>query len=117
MERELEFLNAFLNYIYNCTIVNEYGQVCEQRQQVEKVGNLKIEIYPNEHPPPHFHVKGPNIDASFTVLDGKYMYGEIDSKSKKKIQYYHASIRTKLIDAWNNLRPDDCPVGKIQPPN
>lgn len=114
MEKQLNFLNMVLNYIYSSTFVDENGNIWEQRHQVDKVSNLKIEIFSNEHPPPHFHVKSPEIDATFSILEGKLLNGNIDSKSLKKIEYYHSLMRNKLIEAWNIYRPDDCPVGKIE---
>ena len=114
MEKQLKFLNMFLNYIYNSTFVDENGQVWEQRHRVDNISNLKIEIFSNEHPPPHFHIKSPEIDATFSILECKLLNGNIDSKSLKKIEYYHQHMRDKLIEAWNKFRPDDCPVGKIE---
>lgn len=34
------------------------GTLYYARQLVDRIKGLKIEVYANEHPPPHFHVKG-----------------------------------------------------------
>lgn len=37
---------------------------------VGKINGLRIEIFPREHAPPYFHVRGPDIDASFRIDTG-----------------------------------------------
>jgi len=37
------------------------------KQLVERLDGLRITIYPNEHPPPHFHVEAPDVDASLQL--------------------------------------------------
>ncbi|KPV93227.1 hypothetical protein AN395_00353 [Pseudoalteromonas sp. P1-30] len=86
-------------------------QVLEIKQLVEKVGGLKIEIYSNEHPPPHFHVKSANINASFAIEDCLKLNGKVDTSDYKKIKYWHKRAKPKLIEAWNNTRPTNCVVG------
>ena len=52
-----------------CSVFNDCGNMVllENKHLVERVNGVKIEIFSNEHPPPHFHVKSPNIDASFAI--------------------------------------------------
>jgi hypothetical protein len=40
------------------------GSLYSIKQLVSMEGGLRIEICYNEHPPPHFHVKGGDINAS-----------------------------------------------------
>jgi hypothetical protein len=49
------------------TVVTELGEVYEIKKLVDKINNLKIHIYPNDHNPPHFHVLTDNINASFRI--------------------------------------------------
>lgn len=71
--KEFDVFAAWLEAILHnpCSIWEDEGQVVllENKQLVASINGLKIEIYSNEHPPPHFHVKSPNIDASFTIED------------------------------------------------
>lgn len=76
--------------------------------------DLKIEIYPDEHPPPHFHVKSPNIDASFNIESCNLLKGEIEGRDKKKIEYWHKHAKPLLIEIWNSTRPTNCTVGAYQ---
>ncbi len=107
-----EWLDALL---HSSCYVEEYdGDLCliEIKQQVAKVKSLKIEVYPNEHPPPHFHVKSPSVDASFDIQDCSKLNGSISNKDFKMIKYWHNSAKNILIKAWNDTRPTNCTVGK-----
>ncbi len=91
----------------------EDGELYSIRQLVAKVNGLKIEIYSNEHPPPHFHIKGGGINASFSILDCQHLEGEVGSREKALIEWWHSKGKNKLIEIWNKTRPSDCPVGPI----
>lgn len=86
----------------------------EIRQLVAKVNGLKIEVYSNEHPPPHFHVKSPNVDASFTIEGCELLNGNVSSGDYKKVQYWHQSSKSYLIEIWNSTRPSGCVVGEYK---
>ena len=109
-----EWLNALLS---GPCYVDEYdGKLCliEIKHIVDKVNGLKIEVYSNEHPPPHFHVKTPNINASFVIENCELLNGEIGRKDLKIIQYWHQKSKQILIKAWNSTRPTNCVVGAYQ---
>lgn len=75
------------------------------KERVEKIGDLEVLIYSNDHNPPHFHVKtrDRNIDAKFLIETGEYMSGEIDPKNLKIIQAFYNSPKARiiLINIWN----------------
>ncbi len=83
------------------------------KKLIVNLDKIKIYININEHPPPHFHITSPDIDASFTIDNCKQLNGKISNQNLKKIQYwfYYCRGRQKLIDEWNNTRPGNCPVG------
>lgn len=105
---DLKILEASLNKIVNNTIVTETGLVLEIKQLVDRVRNLKIHIYSNEHNPPHFHVvsKCNTINASFDLHSGKLLKGEITGKDEKRIEYYYSQFKEKLIECWKNNNPE-----------
>ena len=113
-EEYAEWLESILHN--PCDVWEEDGEefLVEIRQLVDRVDGLKIEIYPNEHPPPHFHVVTPNINASFTIESCEKLNGEIDSRNLKKIKYWHKRSKDQLIEVWNETRPFNCVVGKCQ---
>ena len=116
--KTLDDFAAWLEAILHnpCNVWEEDGEefLIEIKQLVARVNGLKIEIYPNEHPPPHFHVKSPNIDASFNIENCSLLDGSISLSDQKKVRYWHKYSKTLLIETWNSTRPTDCSVGKYE---
>jgi len=83
--------------------------------QVEKFKDVKIEIFADEHPPPHFHVQTNKGKASFTISDCELVDGDhFLSRRQKEIRAWHAQHKDDLIKCWNETRPSDCPVGEYR---
>ncbi len=99
-----------------CSVFERNGEsfLIENKQLIEKVNGLKIEIYSNEHPPPHFHVKSANVNASFDIENCDILEGNINSKDLKKIKYWHNHAKQILIKTWNSTRPGGCTVGEYK---
>jgi hypothetical protein len=108
--RQLEFR---LKHTMEFVEIDHAGQPIEKRYLIRRIGNIKIEVYPNEHPPPHFHIKSPDVNATFEIVSGTLLTGQVDSQTRKKIEYFHSMNKSAIIDVWNKLRPENCPVGKI----
>lgn len=98
-------------------MLNERGLRNLNEEQVDRLNKLAIKIWPDEHPPPHFHVQYAGEDASFSIADGKRLP---DIKGLEKfdhnIKRWWKSNICKLIDVWNATRPTDCQVGPIPVP-
>jgi hypothetical protein len=82
----LEKLEKSLNRYINYTQVNENWGVYFIKEQIARIRNMKIEMYSNDHNPPHFHVKSNDnsINAVFSLHDCSFIKGDIKSKDKKK---------------------------------
>jgi len=91
----------------------EDGSLYEIRQLVERVHGLRIEVFPREHAPPHFHISGGGIDATFSITNCEHLYGKIGRREKALVEWWYGRSRETLITAWNESRPSDCPVGPI----
>ena len=110
-----------LDYIFSTTFdaSKEDGRwiTTHGRAQVERLNNFSVQIYANEHPPPHFHIRGGGIDAclaieTFEALEG---WNDVPKNAKRLIRYFYESGgREKLIQFWNESRPEGCEVGPIQ---
>lgn len=110
----LEELTKGLEHLLNGGYaIWEDGELYSIRQLVAKVNGLKIEIYSNEHPPPHFHIKGGNINAAFSIIDCEQLEGKVSRREKELIKWWHKQGKDRLIDIWNSTRPTNCPVGEI----
>jgi len=69
------------------------GTVYEIKRFIASTGDLRIEVYPKDHNPPHFHVisKQRNIDARFDIETLNLINtkrGSIKEKDVKKIQNF-----------------------------
>jgi hypothetical protein len=81
---------------------------------IAAVGSLKIFIYSDEHPPPHFHVKYNGEENSFSIIDGSPLYPNNGLKKYfRNIKKWFNQNKDLLKDTWNENRPSDCPVGCI----
>lgn len=94
-------------YIYN-------GSFVEARHLVDKIGEIKIEIYSNEHPPAHFHISANGYKASLAIDDCRVLENSgFNPKVIKNIKDWFLYSKDRLIEVWNDTRPSDCVVGRI----
>lgn len=94
-------------------IANEKGQRVLMEWLVAFDGGLKIEVFSNEHPPPHFRVKYGGETANFTISDCAKLNGGLN-RWERNIKAWHKKNKDALIQAWNASRPSDCPVGNYR---
>lgn len=111
LEESVEYLESILHN--PCTVMELKGELhlLEIKVLVATVRGLKIEIYPNEHAPPHFHVKSQNINASFTIEGCELLDGDISNSDIRKIKFWYNHSKNLLIERWNETRPSNCTVG------
>lgn len=90
-----EYVNSSLEYIEKSLIDPSYFQ----KELVDKVRNMKIIIYSNDHEPPHFHVlsNDNSINAKFSILTGDLISGDISTKDQKRIKAFYKSMKTQRI--------------------
>jgi hypothetical protein len=96
-------------------IMNDSGQRLLTEKQVERIGSLKIEVFSDEHPPPHFRVIYNGETANYAIADCSQLNGGL-RKFRRNIVQWHADNKQVLIDAWNKSRPTGCPVGEYVEP-
>jgi hypothetical protein len=97
-------------------VVEENGKqyVVETWARVDTIDGYKIEIYSDEHSPPHFHiVKDSNKLAAYTIDDCIKLSGNLPSGVERKIRFFHECAKDKLIRFWNDTRPGGCNAGKM----
>lgn len=81
---------------------------------VGEFDGLKIEVFSDEHPPPHFRVKLGSESNCFRIADGSPLYGEGLKRYFRNIRKWHGENKQVLIDFWNKTRPSGCPVGEYK---
>jgi hypothetical protein len=70
-----------------------------RKQLVAQMGGLKIYIYANEHPPPHFHVKYGEEENSFRIDTAEPLYPDNGLKNYfKNIKKWHNNNKAKLVE-------------------
>jgi hypothetical protein len=104
---EIPELSNLLSGLYSKSRIWTDGRVYQIKELVGQVNDLKFYIYPNDHNPPHFHVRSKNceIDLSFSLDDGKCIGGNAKDKNAiKKIQYFHQQYKPVLQKKWNEFQ-------------
>lgn len=94
-------------------IIDEQGRRFLAEELVANLNGLKIEIFSNEHPPPHFRVCYAGETANFSIKDCTKLNGGLN-KWERNIRGWHARYKNDLIAVWNRTRPTGCPVGEYR---
>jgi len=81
---------------------------------VDRINGLKIEIFSNEHPPPHFRVCYAGECNNFSIKNCERLNGDALSTYFRNIKKWHKNNKEKLIEFWNEKRPTDCVVGNYR---
>lgn len=89
------------------------GTLYNIKQLVARVNGLKVEIFSREHPPPHFHISGGGVDATFSLVNCAHLEGAIPGREKRLVEWWYERSQTQLIQEWNKTRPENCPVGPV----
>ncbi len=77
---------------------------------VDRFAGLKVEVFAREHPPPHFRILCRGESASYQISDCAQISGDL-RRHYHVVRAWHSKNKARLIEAWNDFRPSDCPVG------
>ena len=69
------------------------------------IDGIRIEIYTDDHLPPHFHVKAGRMRAKFDIETGKLLRGSLDKRSMRKVRQWMAVNGDLLMQVWISSRP------------
>ena len=69
------------------------------------IDGISILMWPNDHPPPHFHVRFAGRTGKFDIATGTMIKGTLDRKTVKKVQAWTFANQAMLSLAWSNSRP------------
>lgn len=69
------------------------------------LSNCKIYIYPGDHNPPHFHLKGPNSRASVDMVTLEVVAGKASKGDLAEVKAWVAKPENLalLISEWKRL--------------
>jgi hypothetical protein len=104
-------LPDMLERFLNSTAFTPEGEIYYTKQLVASVGDLKIEVYPKDHFPPHFHVvsRSRGLNARFDLQTMEVISvktGDLRGRDTKKIQKFfemHPEMLEKLQQVHSKL--------------
>lgn len=69
------------------------------------LSNCKIYIYPGDHNPPHFHIRGPNSRALINLATLDVMAGRVSRKDLEEARAWAAKPENLalLLSEWSRL--------------
>lgn len=94
--------------------IRDDGTRLLDEEVVATIDGLKVEIFANEHPPPHFRVRYQGDSNDFNICTGEPLYEKGLKKWRRTVRDWHRLNRSKLISWWNERRPGNCPVGEAK---
>ena len=73
---------------------------------IELIDGIKINVYPNEHPPPHFHSIYGEFEAMIRITDLEIEKGDLPSRQYKKIKNWAQENQVALSNIFKQFNPD-----------
>lgn len=77
--------------------------------RVATVDGVRIEFYPNEHPPPHFHAAIAEYRAVFRIDSLEITRGVLPSAKERAVRDWASTRKLALLRAWAELRKGGMP--------
>lgn len=78
-------------------------------KRIGKIRNIEIHIYPNDHDPPHFHVKcRGQFEVKVSIVDNSILdvkFGTIRRNDKQIILTWAEENNELLWREWKSMRP------------
>jgi hypothetical protein len=68
------------------------------------IDGISILMWPNDHNPPHFHVRFAGRTGKFDIATGQMIKGTLNRRTIKKVQSWTIANQAMLLQAWNDLR-------------
>jgi hypothetical protein len=65
------------------------------------VDDVKIEFYPDEHPPPHFHARHAEFVAQIESEPAGFLRGSLPPAKLNRVLSWTAGHRMELRNAWS----------------
>jgi hypothetical protein len=82
--------------------------------EISRFFGIVIQMYYDEHAPPHFHALYSGDEAQITIDPIQLWRGELPPRALSLVIEWAALHQRELIDDWNLARQDQKPH-KIQP--
>jgi hypothetical protein len=70
---------------------------------IARLRNSKIQIFADDHNPPHFRLIGPHSNAQVAIRTLKILAGKADRRDLREALAYAREHQTELLKAWRRL--------------
>ncbi|MGH6776748.1 MAG: DUF4160 domain-containing protein [Bradyrhizobium sp.] len=77
---------------------------------------IMIQMFYNDHEPPHFHARYGPARAIVRLSDGEIVAGELPRTATRLVQQWALARRSELQDNWRRAR-DHQPLEKVAGPD
>jgi hypothetical protein len=67
------------------------------------IDGISILMWPNDHNPPHFHVRFAGKTGKFDITTGRMIKGTINRRTAGKVERWIPANRTLLLQAWTTF--------------
>ncbi|MDP3898173.1 MAG: DUF4160 domain-containing protein [Mesorhizobium sp.] len=69
-----------------------------------RLGNIKIQMFSDDHAPAHFHVRTPDSKAVVRLADLRVVRGRLSPSEERSAMAWARTNREFLEDGWVDLR-------------
>ena len=77
------------------------------------IDGVKIMIFANDHPPPHFHAKYAEFKARISIATGAVIDGSIPPAKLNGIRTWFAPRQEHIAFVWTEIQAHRYPEGLI----
>jgi hypothetical protein len=82
--------------------------------ELSRFFGIIIAMYYNDHPPPHFHAKYGDDEATILIDNGEVLEGSLSARAGRLVEEWRLLHQPELNDAWARARARE-PLSKIPP--
>jgi hypothetical protein len=77
---------------------------------------MAIQMFFNDHNPPHFHVRYGSARALIRIADGRIISGELPPTARRIVEEWTGARRAELEENWRRARAK-MPLEKVAGPD
>jgi hypothetical protein len=75
--------------------------------RIQRLANVTIYVYADDHAPPHFHVLGPNSNAKIEIATLSVMRGRCQARDLADVIGWAVTNQALLRAKWSELNERD----------
>ncbi|MCB2056207.1 MAG: DUF4160 domain-containing protein [Geminicoccaceae bacterium] len=73
---------------------------------IHRIGRLKIQVFADDHAPPHFHAWHPEGEVLVVIATLEPLAGKLDARELRKAMEWASANRDALENAWRRLNEE-----------